>query len=116
MATDALELDEEDEVDEEFDEEAALPGPSSGLRHRNIGHYDERPNGAARPSIPPLQKDTFLENLGERTPLIGNDQLVGKTSRLPPTRSKSRRRRRSSIGSTGDATVTQAVLMVRNHV
>lgn len=78
---------DEDDDDVDLDEEANTEGPaSSGLRQRQLNRQE-------------------AEALGERAPLL-RDQTRGK--------SVARLKRGKSVGKTGDATVFQAVLMVRS--
>jgi solute carrier family 36 (proton-coupled amino acid transporter) len=76
-------LEEDDDEDKEEDEEAPrIPGPSASFA----------PDG-----------ELSASQLSEQQPLLG--------SKLSRSRSRSKRRR-ASLGPHGDATVTQAVLMV----
>ncbi|KZS92496.1 hypothetical protein SISNIDRAFT_412510 [Sistotremastrum niveocremeum HHB9708] len=105
-------LEEDEEFSEETDEEAGItrriaPG---GSQYRALPE-DER-NRLLQRSTEPLRKDSLLEPIdSETSPLIG--RRVERTIKSSAeTRAKSRRRRRSSIGPHGDATVTQAVFML----
>jgi proton-coupled amino acid transporter len=74
--------DDDDEEKEEDEEATGIPGPSESFA----------PDG-----------ELSTSQLSEQQPLLG--------SKLSRSRSRSRRRR-ASLGPHGDATVTQAVLMV----
>lgn len=76
---------DEDEDDMDLDEEAHPEEVSAGLRQRQLTRQE-------------------TEAMGERAPLL-RDQTRG--------RSVARMKRGKSVGKTGDATVWQAVLMVR---
>lgn len=93
---------EEDEegVDEEEDEEARMETPATNSSA--TAFFPENDSALAAEMPPHSQTDLHKHN--ERTPLL---------HRAATSRSKSRRRRTLSEGPHGDATVLQAVLMVR---
>ena len=123
FAGEDLEEDTDDEL-ETIDEEAALHvsptriqpsrsqsilrrdtdimSPANALRSRHVTTAQE-----------PLSTSRLLEeDLSESTPLLQESSLQRRVSRR--SLSRTRRSRRSSIGQHGDATVSQAILMVCN--
>ncbi|PVG04470.1 hypothetical protein CPB86DRAFT_748063 [Serendipita vermifera] len=116
FAGEDLEEESDDDGLETIDEESeiyisptqAAAGPSSIMRRGS----SERPFKSVRTAAEPLSRSRlFGETADETTPLISESTLQRRASRKRSL-SRARRSRLSSMGPHGDATVTQAILML----
>ncbi|TFK69689.1 hypothetical protein BDN72DRAFT_870584 [Pluteus cervinus] len=93
--------DEEEDLDEDELVDEHQPSSSRGLVH-------EQSRGLSTGLSDVLE--VTPKAFDEQTPLLGGSSAL--TTRTERSRSKSRRRRAASVGPRGNATVTQAVLML----